>query len=414
MLKDMPAKANLSVLKKQAKQLKQQVDLRNSSVVYRINDHLPDFSIENAFTLADAQFVIAREHGFLSWSKLKKAVEVAHSNTTTPSFSNRFKRIVNITNGDSVCNKLGECNIPGARIALRDLYNFGPLINTKSYEAFFLKRADYLKSTLPMSLPEKKVMVRDQIHDLKECLSADTIILWMWPRLTDQLTLLLLIDWFISNDYQGTLKVIETTCPPDTVGAEALHHIQTTAVRLTQKDISLAQSCWHWLRQNTPEGILRFIETQKVISLHLKNALLRFIEELPNDSNGLGRIEQTILEAISNGCHKPWEIFSYQRRQERFPFVGDWSVWAQINLFVTSEQPLLFTEKGKRFIYPPKDTEDSFNSQIIKLTSLGEDILFKNKNYYDYGFTSRWWGGTLLIKNQRWAYNKESQKLISR
>src|SRR5580704_3201150 len=53
-----------------------------SEVVQRVKTHLPRFAdlpedevARTRFALADAQFVIAREHGFRSWPKFAKHVE---------------------------------------------------------------------------------------------------------------------------------------------------------------------------------------------------------------------------------------------------------------------------------------------------------------------------------------------------
>jgi ankyrin repeat protein len=80
--KQLPARPSLEQYKKQAKDLLKARKSGNPEAVQRIKKNhprftqLPDSEISHAkFTLADAQFTIAREHGFESWPKFAKQIE---------------------------------------------------------------------------------------------------------------------------------------------------------------------------------------------------------------------------------------------------------------------------------------------------------------------------------------------------
>jgi hypothetical protein len=68
--KSLPARPSLTQLQKQAKELLQAWRAREPGALRRAQT----FHYEE-MKLADAQFVIAREHGFDSWAKLKRGVE---------------------------------------------------------------------------------------------------------------------------------------------------------------------------------------------------------------------------------------------------------------------------------------------------------------------------------------------------
>ena len=63
----LPARPSLEQLRKQAKELLQQLRSGDKSATARLHVHKPE---ESTPILADAQYVIAREHGFESWPKL--------------------------------------------------------------------------------------------------------------------------------------------------------------------------------------------------------------------------------------------------------------------------------------------------------------------------------------------------------
>ena len=71
----LPAKPNLEHLKHQSKDLLKDYLAHNADVTSRIQKHILGFTSSSRFLLADAQTVIAREHDFPSWKKLKLYVE---------------------------------------------------------------------------------------------------------------------------------------------------------------------------------------------------------------------------------------------------------------------------------------------------------------------------------------------------
>jgi ankyrin repeat protein len=79
--KELPARPNLQQYKKQAKDLLKACKAGDPVALERIKKYhpqlgaLPDPSIPGKAALADAQFTIAREHGFESWPKFAKHIE---------------------------------------------------------------------------------------------------------------------------------------------------------------------------------------------------------------------------------------------------------------------------------------------------------------------------------------------------
>src|SRR5690349_13178960 len=70
----LPDRPSLAQLRKQAKELLQQLRSGNPSAAERLRKYKPSVSDP---ILADAQFVIAREHGFESWPRLVHHIEAA-------------------------------------------------------------------------------------------------------------------------------------------------------------------------------------------------------------------------------------------------------------------------------------------------------------------------------------------------
>ena len=75
-LQQLPERANLEQLKKQAKSLLAAARSQEPSAIQRFEAVLIGRSLKpDAIALHDAQFVLAREYGFKSWTELKQEVE---------------------------------------------------------------------------------------------------------------------------------------------------------------------------------------------------------------------------------------------------------------------------------------------------------------------------------------------------
>jgi ankyrin repeat protein len=73
----LPSSPDLSFEKKHAKSLLRAIRGGDAAALARLMHHLPRAGTREKVTLADAQFVIARERGFESWPKLKAHIEAA-------------------------------------------------------------------------------------------------------------------------------------------------------------------------------------------------------------------------------------------------------------------------------------------------------------------------------------------------
>src|SRR5215813_6693992 len=75
-LQQLPERANLEQLKKQAKSLLAAARSQEPSAIQRFEAVLIGRSLKpEAIALHDAQFVLAREYGFKSWNEMKDEVE---------------------------------------------------------------------------------------------------------------------------------------------------------------------------------------------------------------------------------------------------------------------------------------------------------------------------------------------------
>src|SRR5260370_17505626 len=96
--KELPSRPNLEQYRKQAKALLKSENAGDADAVQRMRQHHPrlgkltDSELRGVkFVLADAQLVVAREHGFESWPRFAKHVEAL---SRTISSTSKFESAV--------------------------------------------------------------------------------------------------------------------------------------------------------------------------------------------------------------------------------------------------------------------------------------------------------------------------------
>jgi ankyrin repeat protein len=87
-VQELPSNPSIENLRKQAKTLRNAVRANDRNAVARVRKFNPTpEDARKEFQLSDAQLVVARSYGFLSWAKLKQYVEVVERHTFVPSES---------------------------------------------------------------------------------------------------------------------------------------------------------------------------------------------------------------------------------------------------------------------------------------------------------------------------------------
>ena len=104
----LPQDPDLDQLRKQARELQRAVRGGDRAALARVARWYPDRPAPGTFLLTAAQLVLAREHGFASWDRMRRYVRVVTDGAWTPgrpapddeSLADRFLRLACLTYGD--------------------------------------------------------------------------------------------------------------------------------------------------------------------------------------------------------------------------------------------------------------------------------------------------------------------------
>jgi hypothetical protein len=95
-------------------------------------------------------------------------------------------------------------------------------------------------------------------------------------------------------------------------------------------------------------------------------AVTRWIQEQPEPTDGLGRLERLALAAVRGGCETPGKIFEFVAAADTPPqFWGDTTLWAKINGPADCVPPLVRIE-GPTGRLPQWESEVSLKDFKIK------------------------------------------------
>jgi hypothetical protein len=413
MRKSLPQNPNLSYLKKEAKALKQSTEKKDYSVSYRIAEHLTSYKMGAPLSLTDAQFVIAREYGFTSWPQLKASLLGQEQRSSDTKNERPLSERVNFTCGDMASSALKHCGVEGQRLPWKDIFCIGPLPATDDYKTFLLERAKFIKDWTQLEgLPAPEKMAQQELRLLQDTLSANAIVFWIWPHLSNQLLLLFLIDWYKTNDYQGELLWVdasEKTAQIDTDNVGLLINSETC---LSTMQLAHASRVWKALRRHTPEELISILKENNTCFPHLNDALWRYVEELPDSSTGLSLQQHNVLESIQSGCKRPHSIYKYVHRHEKYYIAGDWSLWAVIAEMINTAHPLIETVDGRAFFYPPTTMSEDFDKQTLALTKLGKQVLNAEISNLNLNGRNRHWGALEFSGEKYWQYDKRFRRVV--
>lgn len=406
----LPQHPSLTYLKQAAKTLKRGVDRQNDALSYRIAEHLPRYQRGDLLSLSDAQFVIAREHGFASWPKLKHALSGSVADVKRMDKESEVADLVHIVCGDIASTSLKQAKVAGQRLVWRDLLCIGPLPKCHDYQAFFTQRAEFIKGWTQLEgLPSATQMARDEQQALLNTLTTPRVVLWIWPHLSNHLMLLMLLDWYCVHQYEGELCWVDASEQAAASGMLDFASLATNALAISVEQRNCAARLWQALREDTPQTLLARLTSGEALHFsQLEPSLWRYVAELPSIDNGLSELQRQVLQAIDEGALTPEAVFRAVHRSERYFIAGDWAFWQLIAGLINVEYPLIQTVDGACFFYPPSIVSPGFSRQQLLLTEIGRQVLAGEQCHIALNGTARAWGGIAQEHHTLWRYDPQS------
>jgi hypothetical protein len=238
------------------------------------------------------------------------------------------------------------------------------------------------------------------------------VVIWVDHRLSDQLILIKVLDWFSRQNLGGVkLSLICVGRYPGMdqfVGlgqltADQLASLADTRLRVTDAHFRLAQAAWRAFTSPDPTAIERFIEMDTSALPFIAAAFRRHLEQFPSVDGGLSRTERQALSILrEQGSVPAGRLFAAVQRLEEQVFMGDDSFYRIIADLSIGRNPLL----------QASDTPQA-GLGAVTITEAGRNVMEGRADHIELNGIDRWLGGVHLNGDKpAWRWDRVSAQLV--
>lgn len=322
--------------------------------------------------------------------------------------------MLHITDGESVAGTLRQSTIPGVVSTYGDLMYEGPARAGLHDQAWFEMRAQFMANAGYAALENARNYLKACENALTAFSQHDEVVLWLDNKLSNQLILIKVLDWF-SRRSLGKVK-LSLICIGQYTGldhflglgalnADQLASLADTRLSVDEAQYRTAQAAWAAFTSPDPTEIERFIATGTSALPFVAAALRRHLEQFPSVDNGLSRTERQALLAIhEHGVLSGRQLFVAVQRQEERVFMGDLSFYRVMTDL---------SEARHSLIQMSDPSEHSLGS--VTITEAGRSVIEGRADHIDLNGIDRWIGGVHLKgEKAAWRWDRSSQRIVGR
>ncbi|MFC0228225.1 DUF1835 domain-containing protein [Serratia aquatilis] len=394
---------NLEQQRKRAKELLRRLkagsEPEKCALLRRLN---PSDSV----SLADAQWLIAKELGFSNWPKLKAHVESIDFAARHPNFAaDDEASATHWRCGNDIEHSLRVAGFRGNFRVMTDPLCMAP-VQDLPYEKYRTLRSRFISQAFQMEMADVVRRFDEEYIHLPTLDTTPHAVLWCEADPYDQLFLIRLLASI--KNLPRKLELIEVAQVPGVerfigigqLSPDVLAWLWPQRRPIGEDALKLAQQAWLALCSGSPVNLAQIAHSQHASLPFLAPALLRQLQELPDIRHGLSLTERLSLQYIAEAgpvtCGRVFAELTAKR--EPLPHLGDLMFYAALRPLIDAENPLI-TESET-------DLERPYRS--LTLTPLGHQILHGQAYWLDYASQERWIGGVGVKPRQpHWAISEE-------
>ncbi|MBV8844741.1 MAG: sigma-70 family RNA polymerase sigma factor [Bryobacterales bacterium] len=326
----------------------------------------------------------------------------------------RESAMLHITDGESVAGTLRKSGIPGQVSVYGDLMYEGPAPAGLDAEEWREVRARFRAGPGGPTLEEARRYLKACDDALAAFSQHDEVVIWVDHRLSDQLILIKVLDWFSRRDLGGVkLSLICTGDYPGMdrfVGLGQLTAGQLLSLADTRLPVSgahyrTARAAWNAFTSSDPTEIEHFIDTDTSALPFIPAALRRHLEQFPSADNGLSRTERQALSVLrERGPLSGPRLFVAVQRMEEQIFMGEESFYGIVTDLSNAPHPLVAIS-------------GTLQNRLgdVTITEAGRKVLQGRADRIDLNGIDRWLGGVHLTGEEgAWRWDSRSARIVQK
>src|SRR6266852_2194677 len=249
------------------------------------------------------------------------------------------------------------------------------------------------------------------------CERCETIELWVDPEPNAQMKLIGLLDYLRHHGKTASkLTLVQADVRIGNHPPKEVAQWRLPAVKILNDHLETASAAWQAYRAPTPQDWFNLLSRDLSVLPQLRQTVQELLEELPADVTALGATEMRMLELISAGNARPFDIFPGHRKRNQRRVFGYWEVGSLLDGLVRSPAPAVSgLDEGPFTLERHDDTNRlaPYKRSKLRLTALGEAILARTEDFSRHNTIRRWWGGSELINDRLWRWDSANRALIA-
>jgi hypothetical protein len=301
--------------------------------------------------------------------------------------------MIHIHNGDVVAEAARRSGIEGEHVAFRESLATGPVPRDVDVET----RAQFLAT----AYHEHPLRIRNNLLDQERALDAamesDEVVLWFEHDLFCLVNLLRVLDRF------GAHRRLTLVWSPEPLSSEDLFLRFQSRAAVTPSMIKVARAAWNAFTSPDPTELNPFIRDEQRDFPFLRDGFTLHASRFPSTLNGLGIVEQRLLDAIGAGTADFLSVFSrFDPSPPRLGF-GDSEALRVLRVLSSLAVPLvtMTEEPGK----PPK--------ALFTRTPAAENVLLGEVDYLKVNDPDYWLGGVHITRENVWRWDADRRAIVA-
>jgi hypothetical protein len=327
--------------------------------------------------------------------------------------------MLHIHNGDSSAGIAKKANIPGDHLAWREALVCGPAPAGLSADDFRILRAKHLAEDYDVDVDKCATELRTQEEKLGRFVDHEEVVLWFEHDLFCQVQMVYLLDWFSRHDL-GKTKLslicidrfpgVENFRGLGQLSVEQMESLVPQRTTVDESQMQLGANAWAAYSSSTPTQLETLISAKTNALPFLKTAFVKHLERFPSVRNGLGRIENVLLELIAGGRQDFNSLFSaFQQKEPAYGF-GDAQIFLHLRRLVNAaDAPLTTSDTNVSLMNANQVAGTSF-----EITETGKRLLRGEVDFARSNGTESWLGGVHIQgKHAGWRWDETWHRLQS-
>jgi Domain of unknown function (DUF1835) len=301
--------------------------------------------------------------------------------------------MIHFHNGDVTAAAARRAGVPGRHVAFRESLATGPVRGNLSQLEWVEERARFLAEEHGENLLRTRNELLEMEQTIDAALQEEEVVLWFEHDLFCLVNLLYLAKRF------AKCKRFTLVWHPTPIGqleADDLFALWRSRAPMTPVMLRAGEAAWTAYASDDPTSLNRFLRQDIPDFPFLTDGLRLHAARFPSTANGLGAVEQKLLQLIDSGAIDFGTLFArFSAEAPRYGF-GDGEVLRHLRKLAWCAVPMITMSEV---------TGEPEPKATFAVTPAGRNVLAGTVDFLSVNTPDFWLGGAHLTREQVWRWD---------